>query len=94
MRTHGEHDAGRHDKVAGGIFGHDDLDQQPKCTTSCQSQRKNYSEHPGHLSPRYSPIWARRRGVMRLEERAAVAFTLAGIAVIVILLIIVWEYLF
>jgi hypothetical protein len=31
---------------------------------------------------------------MRLEERAAVAFTLAGIAVIVILLIIVWEYLF
>jgi len=27
-------------------------------------------------------------------ERAAVAFTLAGIAVIVILLIIVWEYLF
>jgi hypothetical protein len=32
--------------------------------------------------------------VMRLEQRGAVAFTFMGIAVLVILLITVWEYLF
>jgi hypothetical protein len=32
--------------------------------------------------------------VKRLEQRGEVAFTLAGVAVIVILLIVVWAYLF
>jgi hypothetical protein len=32
--------------------------------------------------------------MIRLEQRGAVAFTCMGIAVVVILLITVWEYLF
>jgi hypothetical protein len=32
--------------------------------------------------------------MIRLEQRGAVAFTSMGIAVVVILLITVWEYLF
>jgi hypothetical protein len=32
--------------------------------------------------------------MIRLEQRGAVAFTFMGIAVVVILLITVWEYLF
>jgi hypothetical protein len=32
--------------------------------------------------------------VMRLEQRAAVAFTLVSVAIVVILLITLWAYLF
>ena len=32
--------------------------------------------------------------VMRLEQRSAVAFTLVTVAIVVILLITLWEYLF
>ena len=47
MRTHGEHDAGRHDKVAGGIFGHDDLDQQPKVHHQLSESAQKLFRAPG-----------------------------------------------